>query len=58
MLLWVYTASPPRPAVASDLAVPVTTVIPVCLAEGRAYNVDNALWAAILAQQDEAGRVL
>jgi uncharacterized protein len=30
---------------------------PVCLAEGRAYNVDDALWAAILAQQDEAGRV-
>jgi hypothetical protein len=34
-----------------------TSVIPVCLAEGRAYNVDDALWAAILAQQDEAGRV-
>ncbi|TVR58813.1 MAG: GTP-binding protein HSR1, partial [Candidatus Competibacteraceae bacterium] len=44
-------------AVASDLATPVASVIPVCLAEGRAYNVDDALWAAILAQQDEAGRV-
>lgn len=44
-------------AVAMDLAVPVAAVIPVCLAEGRFYNVDDALWAAILERQDEAGRV-
>jgi predicted GTPase len=43
-------------AVAADLAVPVATVIPVCLAEGRTYN-DDALWAAILERQDEANRV-
>ncbi|MBS1222714.1 MAG: GTP-binding protein, partial [Proteobacteria bacterium] len=30
--------------VAGDLAVPVAAVIPVCLAEGRVYNVDDALW--------------
>jgi len=44
-------------AVAADLAVPVATVIPVCLAEGRVYNVDDALWAAILEQESEADRV-
>lgn len=44
-------------AVAADLAVPVAAVIPVCLAEGRIYNVDDALWAAILERQDEAGKV-
>jgi predicted GTPase len=44
-------------AVAEDLAVPVATVIPVCLAEGRIYNVDDALWAAMLDRQDEAGKV-
>jgi predicted GTPase len=43
--------------VAGDLAVPVAAVIPVCLAEGRVYNVDDALWAAILERQDEAGKV-
>ena len=43
--------------VAQDLAVPVADVVPVCLAEGRVYNVDDALWAAILERQDEAGRV-
>ncbi len=41
-------------AVAENLAVPVATVIPVCLAENRIYNVDDALWAAMLDQQDEA----
>ena len=47
-------------AVAGDLAVPVATVIPVCLVENRTYNVDDALWAALLDQQDEAikGRFL
>ncbi|MDG4554896.1 MAG: 50S ribosome-binding GTPase [Candidatus Competibacter sp.] len=41
-------------AVAGDLAVPVETVIPVCLAEDRTYNVDDALWAAMLDQRDGA----
>ena len=44
-------------AVAGDLAVPVATVIPVCLASERIYNVDDALWAAMLDRQDEAGKV-
>ena len=44
-------------AAAGDLAVPVETVIPVCLAEGRTYNVDDTLWAAILERQDAASRV-
>lgn len=44
-------------AVATDLAVPVADVIPVCLAAGRVYNVDDALWAALLDRQDEADRV-
>lgn len=43
--------------VAADLAVPVAAVIPVCLAEGRIYNVDDALWVAMLERQDEAGKV-
>ncbi|MCP5195932.1 MAG: 50S ribosome-binding GTPase [Gammaproteobacteria bacterium] len=41
---------------AEDLAAPVASVIPVCLAEGRTYNVDDALWAAILDRQDEADK--
>lgn len=44
-------------AVATDLAVPVEQVIPVCLKEGRVYNVNDALWAAILHHQDAALRV-
>lgn len=44
-------------AVAVDLAVPVADVIPVCLAEGRVYNVDDAFWAAILGRQSEANKV-
>jgi predicted GTPase len=43
--------------VATDLAVPVEQVIPVCLKEGRVYNVNDALWAAILHHQDAALRV-
>jgi predicted GTPase len=43
-------------AVATDLAIPVAAVIPVCLAEERTYNVDDALWAAILAHQSAADR--
>lgn len=42
---------------ASDLAVPIDQVIPVCLSEGNVYNVDDALWSAILHYQDEALRI-
>ena len=42
---------------ASDLAVPIDQVIPVCLNEGNVYNVDDALWSAILHYQDEALRI-
>ena len=35
-------------AVAEDLAVPVAEVIPVCLAEGRVYNVEDSLWVTLL----------
>ena len=44
-------------AVADDLDVDVAQVIPVCLAEGKTYNVDDALNAAMLMQQDAANRV-
>lgn len=44
-------------AIATDLAVPVEQIIPVCLSEGKVYNVDDTLWAAILDHQDEALRV-
>jgi len=44
-------------AVAEDLALAPAEVIPVCLAEGRRYNVDDALWAAILERQSAADRV-
>ncbi len=44
-------------AAANDLAVPVQYVIPICLKENRRYNVEDTLWAAILAQQDTALRV-
>jgi uncharacterized protein len=43
-------------AVATDLNVPSVRTIPVCLAPERIYNVEDTLWAAILNQQDEAGR--
>lgn len=43
--------------IAADLAVPVEQVIPVCLQEGKVYNVNDTLWAAILSHQDEALRV-
>ncbi len=42
---------------AEDLDVDVTRVVPVCLAEGKIYNVDDALNAAMLRQQDAANRV-
>ncbi|MCB1937469.1 MAG: 50S ribosome-binding GTPase [Nitrosomonas sp.] len=43
-------------AVANDLTVPADQVIPVSLMEGRTYNVDDTLWAAILSHQEEALR--
>lgn len=44
-------------AAAGDLGVDVSTVIPVCAAPGRVYNVDDALWAAMLFEVPEANRV-
>lgn len=44
-------------AVAADLAVPAEQVIPVSLQEGKIYNVEDTLWAAILNRQDEALRI-
>ena len=43
-------------AVARDLAVATDVVIPVCLAEGREYNVDDGLWSLLLEQQQSALR--
>ncbi len=43
-------------ALAADLDVPIANVIPVCLAEGRVYNVADSLWTAILNQMDHAQR--
>ncbi|MCH9639425.1 MAG: 50S ribosome-binding GTPase [Betaproteobacteria bacterium] len=43
--------------VATDLATPIDRVIPACLADGKIYNVDDALWATLLDHQDEALRV-
>jgi predicted GTPase len=41
-------------ALAAELDVPLAHVVPVCLAEGRVYNVDDALWASVLDQQQAA----
>ena len=43
--------------IASDLAIPIEHVIPVCLKPGREYNINDTLWASILDQQDIAMRV-
>jgi uncharacterized protein len=43
--------------VASDLALPANTVIPVCLDSSRVYNVHDALWSAMLESQTEANRL-
>ncbi|PIE83039.1 MAG: GTP-binding protein HSR1 [Candidatus Contendobacter odensis] len=43
-------------AVALDLDIPIADVIPVCLAEGRVYNVDDVLWTVILGRQDAIGK--
>lgn len=42
--------------VSADLAIPIASVIPVCLAGGRIYNVDDVLWAAIFDRLDAAQR--
>jgi predicted GTPase len=44
-------------AAAEDLAVPVTDTIPVCLAEGRVYNVEDSLWVTLLDRQGAADKV-
>jgi len=44
-------------AIAEDLAVPVAEVIPVCLAEGRVYNVEDSLWVTLLDRQGAADKV-
>ena len=44
-------------AVVNDLAVPIERVIPVSLVTSKVYNVDDALWSAILNMQSEALRV-
>lgn len=44
-------------AAAEDLGVDVSRVIPVCAAPGRVYNVEDALWAAMLFEFPEADRV-
>lgn len=39
-------------AVAEDLGVPIERAIPACLAAGREYNIDDTVWATLLAEQD------
>lgn len=43
-------------AAAEELTIPVEDCVPVCLAVDRRYNVDDALWAAILVRQEDAQR--
>lgn len=43
-------------ALAVDLDIDLAGVVPVCLAEGREYNVEDGLWSSMLAVQDEALR--
>lgn len=45
-------------ALASDLGVDPGAVVPVCLAEGREYNVEDALAVALVLNQEEARRLL
>lgn len=45
-------------ALGADLAVDPDEIVPVCLKEGRRYNVDDALAAALVLNQDAARRVL
>lgn len=44
-------------AAALDLDVEPQDLVPVCLHPQRLYNVDDALWSALLAHQDEALRI-
>jgi len=44
-------------AIAEDLDVSVAEVIPVCLAEGRVYNVEDSLWVKLLNRQTAANKV-
>jgi predicted GTPase len=44
-------------AIATDLVIPISQIIPVCLLDSSVYNVDDALWTAILNHQDEALKV-
>ncbi|MFD2110639.1 GTPase family protein [Thiorhodococcus fuscus] len=43
-------------AFSADFEVPIASVVPVCLAEGRVYNVDDTLWAAMLDLMDRDQR--
>lgn len=43
--------------IATDLAIPLEQVIPVCLKPGKIYNVSDAFWSAMLAVQDDVLRV-
>lgn len=45
-------------ALGSDLALDPGDIVPVCLADGRHYNVDDALATALVLNQDSARRVL
>lgn len=44
-------------ALAEALEVSAEDIVPVCLLEERRYNVEDALWAAILSHESEAERV-
>ena len=44
-------------SLASDLAVPINDVVPVCLRSGGTWNVDDALWTVLIARQDASRRV-
>lgn len=43
-------------AIANDFGLATRELVPVCLAKGREYNVQDGLWAAILSHEDEAQR--
>jgi uncharacterized protein len=43
-------------ALARDLAIETDRIVPVCLAEDRIYNVDDAFWAVLLEHYNEADR--
>jgi len=45
-------------AVSRDLAIEPDHIVPVCLAEGREYNIDDTLPAAMIQHQDAARRML